>query len=89
VGKKHNHDKSVSRKINVEIAPGNQKAMDVYIHAYNRRPERTTPKVGYTDVVNEALDRFLSSPSARGRSARPAKGRKKSSRVEREEDQDV
>ena len=89
MGKKRNHDRSASRKINVEIAPGNQEAMDRYIDAYNHRPDRTTPKLGYTDVVNEALDRLLSSRSARARSARATKGRKKGSRGEREESQDI
>ena len=56
--------------INVEIAPGNQSALDRYIETYNRRPDRTTPKVGYADVVNEALDRFLSGSAARIRDAR-------------------
>ncbi len=61
MGKKHDKGKADSRKINVEIAPGNQRAMDMYVESYNQRPERSTPKIGYTDVVNDALDRFLSS----------------------------
>jgi hypothetical protein len=52
-GKEHSH------KINVEIAPGNQARMARFIEAYNTRPDRRTPKLKYTDVVNEALDRFL------------------------------
>jgi hypothetical protein len=61
MGKKHDKGKADSRKINVEIAPGNQQAMDMYVESYNRRPERSTPKIGYTDVVNDALDKFLTS----------------------------
>jgi hypothetical protein len=61
MGKKHDKGKTDSRKINVEIAPGNQQAMDVYVESYNQRPDRTTPKIGYTDVVNDALDKFLTS----------------------------
>lgn len=49
-----------AKMVNVEIAPGNQSRMDTYIQEYNRRPDRRTPKVKYTDVVNEALDRYLS-----------------------------
>jgi hypothetical protein len=59
MGKKHDKDKADSRKINVEIAPGNQQALDRYIQAYNHRPDRATPKIKYTDVVNEALDTLL------------------------------
>ena len=85
MGKKHDRGKSDSRKINVEIAPGNQRAMDVYIDSYNRRPDRTTPRVGYTDVVNEALDRFLSGRAARLRAGKAPRARK-GTRREREED---
>ena len=79
MGKKHHKDKSVARTINVEIAPGNQASMDRYVQWYNHRPERSTPKVKYTDLVNEALDRFLTlakekrSPSKRGSAARSTK----------------
>lgn len=60
MGKKRDKGKAGSRKINVEIAPGNQAAMDRYIESYNHKPDRKTPKIKYTDVVNEALDRLLS-----------------------------
>lgn len=52
-------DESDSKKINVEIAPGNQTKMDEFIKYYNKQPDRKTPKLKYTDVVNEALDVFL------------------------------
>ena len=70
MGKKRDKEKAGSRKINVEIAPGNQAAMDRYIEAYNHGPDRTTPKVRYTDVVNEALDKLLSArrPAPKGAS---------------------
>ncbi len=51
---------SLSKKINVEIAPGNQKAMDEYIQSYNQKPDRKKTKLKYTDVVNEALYVYLS-----------------------------
>jgi len=60
MGKKHDKLRSGSRKINVEIAPGNQEALDRYIDSYNDKPDRKTPKIKYTDVVNEALDRLFS-----------------------------
>jgi hypothetical protein len=60
MGRKHEKGKAGSRKINVEIAPGNQRAMDRYIESYNARPDRKTPKIKYTDVVNSALDQLLS-----------------------------
>ena len=56
MGKK---EKQASKKINVEIAPGNQAAMDRFIELYNHQPDRKTSKIKYTDVVNEALDRFF------------------------------
>ena len=59
MGGKKGKDREHSHKINVEIAPGNQARMARFITAYNARPDRRTPKLKYTDVVNEALDRFL------------------------------
>jgi hypothetical protein len=75
MGKKHRRDKAGARKINVEIAPGNQAAMGRYIESYNHRENRTTPKIGYTDLVNEALDRFLRAAAARGRHGRKENGK--------------
>ena len=66
MGKKHDKRKADSRTINVEIAPGNQAAMEASVDSYNKKPERSTPKIGYTDVVNEALDKFLSTRAPRG-----------------------
>ncbi len=77
MGKKHHKDKAAGRTINVEIAPGNQAAMDRYVDWYNHRPDRATPKIGYTDLVNEALDRFLRSGARRGPSRAPAQSRRK------------
>lgn len=68
MGKKRDKERAGSRKINVEIAPGNQAAMDRYIESYNHKPERKTPKIKYTDVVNSALDQLLSTrrPAPKG-----------------------
>jgi hypothetical protein len=76
MGKKHDKDGEAARKINVEIAPGNQAKMDVYIDAYNGRPDRSTPKIKYTDVVNDALDKFLGAQEKTPR-PRPAAAKKK------------
>ena len=77
MGKKHDKAKGGPRTINVEIAPGNQAALDRHIEAYNTRPERSTPRVKYTDVVNEALDKFLGpSRPAAGAARTRAKGPK-------------
>ena len=76
VGKKHDKDSAETRKINVEIAPGNQAKMDLYIKGYNSRPDRSTPKIKYTDVVNDALDKFFGAREKAPR-ARPAAERKK------------
>lgn len=59
MGRKADKEKSGSKRINVEIAPGNQVKLKAYIESYNARPDRKTPKVKYTDVLNTALDRFL------------------------------
>jgi len=63
-------EKQASKKINVEIAPGNQAAMDRFIELYNRQPDRKTSKIKYTDVVNEALDRLFRTrrPASRSKS---------------------
>jgi hypothetical protein len=68
MGKKRGKEPG-SRRINVEIAPGNQASMDRYIESYNHKPDRKTPRIKYTDVVNEALDRLFST-------RRPAPGSK-------------
>jgi hypothetical protein len=75
VGKKHDKDGASGLNVNVEIAPGNQAKMDLYIKAYNSHAERKTPKVKYTDLVNEALDLFLSARVKAPR-AKPAVGKK-------------
>jgi hypothetical protein len=47
------------KRINVEIAPAVRRSLEDYLKAYNRRPDRATPKRKYTDVINEALAKFL------------------------------
>ena len=65
MSKKQRKDKA--RQINVEIAPGNQRAMEGYITRYNKSPDRATPKITYTDVVNDAIDQFLRKRRPRSR----------------------
>jgi hypothetical protein len=59
MGRKAGKEKGGSKNINVEIAPGNQMKLEAYIESYNARPDRKTPKVKYTDILNAALDQFL------------------------------
>ena len=59
MGGKAPKDRGGPKKINVEIAPGNQARLRTYMEEYNSRPDRRTPKVKYTDVLNRALDQFL------------------------------
>jgi hypothetical protein len=59
VSKKSGKEKGDAKKINVEIAPGNRTRLDAYLERYNARPDRKTPKLKYTDVLNASLDRFL------------------------------
>ena len=59
MGGKTPKDKGGPKKINVEIAPGNQARLKTFMEEYNSRPDRKTPKVKYTDVLNRALDQFL------------------------------
>ncbi len=59
MGGKASKERGGPKKINVEIAPGNQTRLKAYLEEYNSRPDRKTPKVKYTDVVNRAIDQFL------------------------------
>lgn len=59
MSKKGDKEKSGAKILNVEVAPGNRTRLEAYIHGYNTRPDRKTPKIKYTDVLNEAVDRFL------------------------------
>lgn len=52
-----------AKMVNIEIAPKNQSRMQSYIDNYNEKPDRVTPKIKYTDVINEALDFFLKKES--------------------------
>lgn len=67
MSKKHEkRDKPGSRMVNVAIAPGNETRLRRYIEWYNRHPSRSRPIVTATDIVNEALDVFLSGPIPSG-----------------------
>jgi hypothetical protein len=62
MAKKQNKDeeKASSRKVNVEIAPGNRTRLEAYIKNYNEHPDRSKPPLTLTDILNESLDDFFS-----------------------------
>jgi len=51
--------KKNTKHVNVEIAPAVLVTLEGYIEAYNAKPERSTSKLKYTDVINAALDSFF------------------------------
>jgi hypothetical protein len=51
---------SKTRKLHFELTPANNRRIEEYIERYNRDPGRVTPKIKTADVVNLALDRWLS-----------------------------
>lgn len=59
-GKKGSNENIKSKKVNIEIAPGNWVRLEKYIKGFNENPERTTSKLKYTNVVNEALSVLFS-----------------------------
>ncbi len=59
-GSKGAPEKIKSKKVNIEIAPGNWVRLEKYINDFNDNPERTASKLKYTNVVNDALAVFFS-----------------------------
>jgi hypothetical protein len=53
-----------SRKVNVEIAPGNRTRLEAYLKSYNGHPDRSRPSLTLTDLLNEALDEFFTRESS-------------------------
>jgi hypothetical protein len=51
--------KGSSRRVNVDIAPGNAVRLMTYIRRFNARPDRSEPLLTATDVLNAALDALL------------------------------
>lgn len=51
---------SKTRKLHFELTPANNRRIEAYIDAYNKDPGRVTPKIKTADVVNRALDTWLS-----------------------------
>jgi len=51
--------KTKSKKINLHVAPGNWRKIQEKLEAYNQDPARTSPKLKYTDVVNDAIRVFF------------------------------
>jgi hypothetical protein len=62
--KTNKSEKDSSKKINVEIAPGNRTRLDAFLKSYNEHPNRSRPMLTLTDVLNEALDEFFSGSPA-------------------------
>jgi len=61
MAKKHEKpEKPGSRMVNIGIAPGNETRLRNYIDWFNRHPSRSRPTLTATDILNEALDEFLS-----------------------------
>jgi hypothetical protein len=48
-----------TRRINVELAPGIQFLVKQYLDSYNNSNDRTSPPIRYTDLINTALDAYL------------------------------
>jgi len=51
---------SQNSKLHFELTPANNKRLEAYIDSYNRNPGRVTPKIKTADVVNQAMDTWLS-----------------------------
>lgn len=49
-----------AHKLHFELTPANHRRIRDYIDAYNKDPDRVSPKIKVADVVNQALDRWLS-----------------------------
>jgi len=52
-------EKAKSKKVNIEIAPGNWVRLEKFINDFNDNPERTASRLKYTNVVNDALALFF------------------------------
>lgn len=57
--------KGGSQRINVEIAPGVRKMLEAYLLRENQSPLRTKVFLTQTEVINQALDDFLSAAETR------------------------
>jgi hypothetical protein len=49
-----------NHKLHFELTPANNRRLEEYIDSCNRSPTRVTSKIKTADVVNLALDRWLS-----------------------------
>ena len=55
---------SASKKVNVEIAPGNRSRLEDFIKTYRDDPDRSRPSMTLTDVLNAALDEYFAALAA-------------------------
>jgi hypothetical protein len=51
--------KEKTKKLHFEVLSINSIKMDKYIEDYNKDNLRVTPKIKYADVINKALDKYL------------------------------
>ena len=52
--------KEGDRKQHFELSPANRRRLDIYLEIQNFDPSRVTPRLKIGDVVNQALDLWLS-----------------------------
>lgn len=48
------------RMLHFELSPANRRRLEAYLAGHNEDPERVTPRLKVGDVVNHALDLWLS-----------------------------
>jgi hypothetical protein len=57
-------ERSVAKKLHVEITPANWHRMKNYIEEYNANLRRVTPRYKPADVINLALHQYLKAKKA-------------------------
>ena len=64
------------KRVVTELAPGVRTLLDAYLKDYNEGPDRVSSPLNSTDVINQALDRFL--PARPGPGERPQSAQEQS-----------
>jgi hypothetical protein len=59
------------KRLVVEIAPGVRAKLDAHISAFNENPDRASTPLKYTDVINRAVDLFLTRRDTAGEASDP------------------
>ncbi len=65
-----------TKRVVTEVAPAVRVMLDTYLNAHNVDSERVSSPLKYTDVINLALDAFLSNKSNPGEEATMKKEKK-------------